>query len=127
MTKHKKFAVKIYQWKSAVLASIVATILMTGLNPAGALAQCGGGHSGNMGGQQMMGASGQMGSGQMGMYGPQTPVQTDPNAITPGYVAPAPVSGYTGTQNTGGYGQMMAGGHGFRADRPHGPLTHITI
>jgi len=35
MTKHEQFAVKIYQWKSAILALIVATILMTGLNPAG--------------------------------------------------------------------------------------------
>ena len=48
MTKHKKFALKIYQCKSAILALILATILMTGLNPAGALAQCGGGYSGNM-------------------------------------------------------------------------------
>ena len=109
MTKHKQFAVKLYQGKSAILALIVATILMTGLNPAGALAQCGGGHSGNMGGQQMMGASGQMGSGQMGMYGTQTAVQPDPNA---GYVAPVPppVSGYTMPQNPGAYGQMPGQG-----------------
>jgi hypothetical protein len=40
MTKHKKFALKIYQCKSAILPLILATILMTGLNPAGALAQC---------------------------------------------------------------------------------------
>jgi len=120
MIEHKQFAVKIYQCKSAILALIVATILMTGLNPAGALAQCGGGHSGNMGGQQMMGASGQMGSGQMGMYGTQTPVQPDPNAITPGYVAP--VSGYTGTQNTGGYGQMM--GQGGTASGQTGHMGH---
>ncbi len=104
MTKHKKFAVKRYQCKSAILAFIVATILVSGLNPAGALAQCGGGHSGNMGGQMMMGSSGQMGSGQMGMYGPQTPVQPDPNAITPGYVTPAP--GYTMPQGPGAYGQI---------------------
>jgi hypothetical protein len=65
------------------LALILVTILMTGLNPAEALAQCGGDHSGNMGGQQMMGSSGHMGSGQTGMYGNQTPVQPDPNA---GYV-----------------------------------------
>ena len=108
MTKHKKFALKIYHWKSAILALIVATILMTGFNPAGALAQCGGSHSGNMGGQQMMGASGQMGSGQMGMYGTQTPVQPDPNAITPGYLAPAP--GYTMPQDPGAYGQMRGQG-----------------
>jgi hypothetical protein len=103
MTKHKQFAVKIYRCKSAILALIVATILMTGLNPAGALAQYGGGHSGNMGGQQMMGAS-----GQMGTYGTQTPVQPDPNAITPSYVAPAP--GYTMPQDPGTYGQMRGQG-----------------
>ena len=103
MTKHKQFAVKIYQCKSAILALIVATILMTGLNPAGALAQCGGGHSGNMGGQQMMGSS-----GQMGMNATQTPVQPDPNAITPGYVAPVP--GHTMPQDPGAYGQMPGQG-----------------
>ena len=121
MTKYKKFAVKIYQWKSAILALILATILMTGLNPAGALAQCGGGHSGNMGGQQMMGASGHLGSGQMGMQGTQTPVQPDPNAV---YVAPVqpPVSGYTGTQNTGGYGQMP--GQGGTASGHSGHVGH---
>ena len=124
MTKHKKFAVKIYQCKSAILALIVATILMTGLNPAGALAQCGGGYSGNMGGQQMMGSSGHMSSGQMGMYVTQAPVQPDPNAITPGYVTPAPppVSGYTGTQNTGGYGQMP--GQGGPASGHNGHVGH---
>jgi len=119
MTKHKKFALKIYQCKSAILALILATILMTGLNPAGALAQCGGDHSGNMGGQQRMGAS-----GQMGMYGTQAPVQPDPNATTSGYVAPVspPVSGYTGTQNTGGYGQMT--GQGSTASGHSGHMGH---
>jgi hypothetical protein len=108
MTKFKQFAVKIYQWKSAILALIVATILMTGLTPAGALAQCGGGRSGNMVGQQIMGAAGHMGSGQMGMYGTQVPVQPDPNAITPDYVAPAP--GHTMPQNPGAHGQMSGQG-----------------
>ena len=109
MTKHKKFALKIYQCKSAILALTLATILMAGLNPAGALAQCGGDHSGNMGGQQRMGSSGHMGSGQMGMYGTQAPVQPDPNA---GYVAPVPppVSGYITPQDPGAYGQMTGQG-----------------
>ena len=108
MTKYKKFAVKLYQGKSAILALILATILMTGLNPAGALAQCGGDHSGNIGGQHM-GSSGHMGPGQMGMQGTQNPVQPDPNA---GYVAsvPPPVSGYTRPQNPGAYGQMPGQG-----------------
>lgn len=109
MTKHKQFVVKVYQWKSAILALIVATILMTGLNPAGAIAQCGGSHSGTMGGQhQMMGAAGHMGSGQMGMYGTQIPVQPDPNAITPDYVGPAP--GDIMPQDPGAYGQMSGQG-----------------
>ena len=109
MTKHKKFAVKLYQCKAAILAFTLATILMTGLNPAGALAQCGGGYSGNMGGQHMMGSSGHMSSGQMGMHGTQTPVQPDPNAD---YVAPVPppVSGSTMPQNPGAYGQMPGQG-----------------
>ena len=121
MTKHKKFAVKIYQCKSAILALILATILMTGLNPAGALAQCGGGYSGNMGGQQMMGSSGHMGSGQTGMHGTQTPVQPDPNA---GYVAPVqpPVSGYTRPQDRGAYGQMT--GQGGTASGHSGHVGH---
>jgi hypothetical protein len=113
MTKLKQVAVKLYQGKSAILALIVATILITGLNPAEALAQCGSGHSGNMGGQQMMGSAGHMGSGQMGRYGTQAPIQPDPNAD---YVAPAPVSGYTMPQSPVGHGQMqgqagMASGH----------------
>jgi hypothetical protein len=114
MTKHKKCAVKIDQGKSAILALILATVLMTGLNPAGALAQCGGAQSGNMGGQQMMGSTGHMGSGQMGMYGSQNPVQPQPNA---GYVAPvqSPVSGYAGPQDHGqmtGQGGMGSGHSG---------------
>ena len=77
----------------------------------GALAQCGGG-SGSMGSMhdQHLGSSGQMGSGQMGMHGSQAPVQTDPSAVTPGYVAPAPLpSDYADPQNSGGMGsgQMM--------------------
>jgi len=99
MLKNIKFSV----W----LTLMLGVILVAGLNPAGALAQCGGSGSGNMH-DQHMGSSGQMGSGQMGMYGNQAPVQTDPNAVTPGYVAPAPpTSGYTDPQNTGGSGQMM--------------------
>ena len=118
MTKYKKFAVKIYQGKSAVLALILAAVLMTGLNPAGALAQCGGGYSGNMGGQQMMGSSGHMGSGQMGMYGTQTPVQPDPNT---GYAAPAqsPASGYASPQDRG---QMT--GQGGTASGQSGHMGH---
>jgi hypothetical protein len=111
MPKHKKFALKGHQCKSAILALIMATILMTGFSPAGALAQCGGNHSGTMGGQQMMGSSGHMGSGQMGMQGTQTPVQTDPNAA---YVAPVP--GHNMNMDHGASGQMtgqggMASGH----------------
>jgi len=107
MTKHKKFTVKTYQCKSAILALILATILMTGLSPAGALAQCGGGNSGNMGGQHMMGSAGHMGSGQMGMQGTQTQVQPDPNAV---YVAPVQAPGYTGPQDRGASGQMTGRG-----------------
>lgn len=121
MIKHKKSAVKIHPCNSAVLALILATILMTGLNPAGALAQCGGGYSGNTGGQQMMGSSGHMGSGQTGMHGTQTQVQPDPNA---GYVAPVPpaASGYTRPQDRGGYGQMP--GHGGTASGQSGHIGH---
>ena len=121
MTKQKKFTVKLNQGKSAILALILATILMTGLNPAGALAQCGGGYSGNTGGQQMMGSSGHMGSGQTGMHGTQTPVQPDPNA---GYVAPVqpPVSGNTRPQDPGAYGQMT--GHGGTASGQSGHMGH---
>ena len=77
--------------------------------PSGALAQCSG-NSGSMH-DQHMGSSSHMGSGQMSMSG-QTPVQTDPNAVAPGYVAPAPpVSGYTAPQqDTSGSGQMMGQG-----------------
>jgi hypothetical protein len=121
MTKHKKFALKGHQCKSAILALILAAILMTGFSPAGALAQCGGNHSGTMGGQQMMGSSGHMGSGQMGMQGTQTPVQPDPNAA---YVAPVqpPVSGYTGPQDRGACGQMT--GQGGMASGPSGHVGH---
>jgi hypothetical protein len=77
---------------------------------SGALAQCGGSGSGYMSSMhdQHLGSSGHMGSGQMGMYGNQAPVQTDQNAVAPGSVAPAPLaSGSIDPQNTGGYGQMM--------------------
>lgn len=103
MLKNKKFSI----W----LALMLAVILMACLNPAGALAQCSGGDHSSMH-QQHMGSSGHMGSGgQMGMYGTQAPVQPDPNAVAPGYVAPAPpASGSSDPQNTGGYGQMMGQG-----------------
>jgi hypothetical protein len=120
MIKHKQSAVKKHPCNSAVLALILATILMTGLNHAGALAQCGGGYSGNMDGQHM-GSSGHMGSGQMGMHGTQTPVQPDPNT---GYVAtvPPPASGYTRPQDRGGYGQMP--GHGGTGSGQSGHVGH---
>ena len=89
-------------------ALMLSAVLLVGV-PSWALAQCGGG-SGSMGSMhdQHMGSSGAMGSGQMGMYGSQAPVQADPNAVTPGYVAPAPsASGNADPQNTGGSGQMM--------------------
>jgi hypothetical protein len=96
MLKKSKFSI----W----LTLMLAVILMAGLNPAGALAQCSGGDHSSMH-QQHMGSG-----GQMGMHGTQAPVQPDPNAVAPGYVTPAPpASGYTAPQNTGGYdsGQMM--------------------
>ncbi len=78
-----------------LMAIYLALILSLGLT-SGALAQCGGG-SGYMH-DQHMGSSGRMGSGPMGMYG-QAPIQPDPNAVAPGYVAPAPpVSGYSEPQ-----------------------------
>jgi hypothetical protein len=99
MLKNSKFSI----W----LALMLAVILMAGLNPSGALAQCGGGdHSGMH--QQHMGSG-----GQMGMYGTQAPVQPDPNAVAPNPVNPVPpqVSGYTmPQQDTGGYGQMKGRG-----------------
>ena len=94
--------------KQSIL-TIGLLILTLTMGPiTGALAQCGGG-SGSLH-DQHMGSSGHMGSGQMGMYGSQAPVQADPNAVTSGYVAPAPsASGYTDPQNPGGSGsgQMM--------------------
>jgi hypothetical protein len=99
---------KTYQYRQVILVLMLAAVLMVGM-PSWVLAQCGGG-SGSMSSMhdQHMGSSGQMGSGQMGMYGNQAPVQTDPNAVPPGYVAPAPpTSGYTDSQNSGGSGQMM--------------------
>ncbi len=103
---------KTYRFGPAILALMAVAILMAGFGPTAALAQCGGG-SGSMGSMhdQNMGSSGHMGSGQMGMHG-QAPVQPDPNAVAPGYVAPAPpVSGYTvPQQDTSGYGQTMGQG-----------------
>lgn len=113
MTKHKKFALKIYQCKSAILALILATILMTGLNPAGALAQCGGDHSGNTGGQQMMGASGHMGSGHnMGQYGTAAPDQNGQTAATPYATTNNPQAYGYGTQGNTNPGSMMGAGSG---------------
>ena len=100
-------------------ALVLAAILVAGI-PAGALAQCGGG-SGSMHNQHM-GSSGQMGSGQMGMYGNQAPAQPDPNAVAPGYDAPAqPAPGYAEPQNSGGSGQMM-GGQGGMGSGQHGHM-----
>ncbi len=105
--------------KKIISAVGLALILALGA-PLGALAQCGGA-SGHMHGQDM-GSEGHMGSGQMGMYG-QAPVQPDPNAVAPGYVAPAPpVSGDTVPQDTSGYGQMM--GQGAAASGHSGHMGH---
>ncbi|MCX5890344.1 MAG: hypothetical protein NTY36_12930 [Deltaproteobacteria bacterium] len=98
--------------KSIFVVGLVLALVLNLSPSSGALAQCGGSGSGYMSSMhdQHLGSSGHMGSGQMGMYGNQAPVQTDPNAATPGYVAPAPpASGYADPQNAGGYGsgQMM--------------------
>jgi len=105
---------KTYQYRQVILVLMLAAVLMVGM-PSWVLAQCGGGSgSGYMNSMhdQHMGSSGHMGSGQMGMYVNQAPVQTDPNAVAPGYMAPAaPASGYTAPQqDTSGYGQMMGQG-----------------
>ena len=93
---------KIYRFTLVISGLLLAAVLLAGI-PVGALAQCGGG-SGYMHNQHM-GSSGHMGSGQMGMYGNPAPVQADPSAVAPGYVAPAPpASGYVEPQNTGAYG-----------------------
>ena len=104
---------KTYQYRQVILVLMLAAVLMVGM-PSWVLAQCGGGNgSGYMSSMhdQHMGSSAHMGSGQMSMSG-QTPVQTDPNAVAPGYVAPAPpVSGYTAPQqDSSGYGQTMGQG-----------------
>ena len=92
---------KIYRFKLMIPALVLSAVLLVGI-PAVARAQCGGG-SGYMHNQHMGS------SGQMGMYGNQPPVQSDPNA---GYVAPAPpASNYTGTpQDTSGNGSTMGSG-----------------
>jgi hypothetical protein len=95
---------KIYRYRLVFPALMLSAVLLVGI-PSWALAQCGGGSDMSSMHGQHMGSS-----GQMGMYGSQAPVQTDPNAVTPGYVAPAaapPASGYVDPQNTGGPGQMM--------------------
>jgi len=96
--------------KSILAVGLVLALVLTLSLTSGALAQCGGSGSGYMSSMhgQHLGSSSHMGSGQMGMSGNQAPIQTDPNAVTPGYVAPAPpASGSSDPQNTGGYGQMM--------------------
>jgi hypothetical protein len=112
MAKHKKFAVKTYQCRSAILALSLATILVLGFAPA-ALAQCGGNHSGNMGGQQMMWSSGHMGSSHnMGQYGSTATDQNGQTAATPyATTNTPPASGY-GTQDNMGSGSMMGAGSG---------------
>lgn len=118
---------KTYRYRLVILVLMLAAVLMVGM-PSWALAQCGGGSgSGNMGSMhdQHMGSSGNMGSGQMGMHGSQAPVQTDPNAVTPGYVAPAPsASGYTDPQNTGGYGSGQMMGQGGATSDHSGHMGH---
>ena len=99
--------------KSILAVGLVLALVLTLSPSSGALAQCSGSGSGYMSSMhdQHLGSSGHMGSGQMGMYGNQAPVQTDPNAVAPGYVVPAPpASGSSDPQNTGGYGQMMGQG-----------------
>ena len=111
---------KTYQCKSAILALILAPILMTGLNPAGALAQCGGGHSGNMGGQQMMGSYGHMGSGHnMGQYGSAAPDQNGQTAATPYATTTTPPAYGYGTQGNTNPGSMMGAGSGSSDHRGH--------
>ncbi len=107
--------------KINILAICLALILSLGL-ANGALAQCGGG-GGSMH-DQHMGSSGHMGSGQMGMYGSQTPTQPDPNA---GYAAPAPAyPDYTGTQqDTGGYGSTMGSGQAMGQGMGSGRSGHM--
>ncbi len=100
--------------KSIFAVGLFLALVLAWGPSSGALAQCGGSGSGYMSSMhdQHMGSSGHMGSGQMGMHGNQAPVQTDPNAAAPGYVAPAPpVSGYAAPQqDTSGYGQTMSQG-----------------
>ena len=109
-----------------ILAVCLALVLALSL-PSWALAQCGGG-SGTRSSMhdQHMGSSGHMmGSGQMGMYGSQAPVPTDPNAVAPGYVAPAPpTSGYTDPQNTGGYNSGQTMGQGGMGSGHSGHMQH---
>ncbi len=108
MLKNSKFSI----W----VALMLAVILMGSFHPARALAQCGGGdhqsmHEQHMGSYGQMGmGSGQMGmssSGQMGMTNAQAPAQVDPNAATPGYVAPGSIA----PQDTSGSGQMTGMDH----------------
>ncbi len=95
---------KINGYRLVFPALLLVAVLMAGM-PSGALAQCGGG-SGYMH-DQHMGGYGHMGYGQYG----QPAVPVDPNAVAPGYVAPAPPAydNYNAPQNNGDYnsGQMM--------------------
>jgi len=111
----QKYLVKV------VFPTLMLSAILMGC-PAGALAQCGGNY-GSMH-DQHMGSSSQMGSGQMGMYGTQAPVQPDSYITTPGYVAPVPppVSGYTVPQNSGDHGQMI--GQGGAASGHSGHMDH---
>lgn len=95
MKKYSKVVIRVL-----MLAAVLSTAI-----PVVALA-CDGGSGYTH--DQHMGPSGHMGSGQMGMYGTQAPVQPDPNA---GYVpVQPPVSGYSAPQDSVSHGQMMGQG-----------------
>jgi hypothetical protein len=97
------------------LALMLAVILMAGLNPAGALAQCGGSGSGYMGSMhdQHVGSSGYMGSGHMGQDGQTTANPNYGTSVTPpvsGYAMPETNTGSGQMMGSSGYGQMMGQG-----------------
>lgn len=113
---------KTYRFRPAFPAFMLSVILLVGM-PSWVLAQCGGG-SGSMH-DQHMGSSGHMGSSQMGMYGSQIPVPSDPNAVTPGYVAPAPpASDNADPQNPGGMGSGQMMNQGGMGSGPRGHMGH---
>ena len=101
MLNHNKF--------SFCLALMLAVIVAAGFLPAGALAQGGGDHASMQDQHMNIGSYGSMGSGQMGMYGSQTPNQT---MAAPVYIPPAPPVASNDQQGTGAYGQMMGQGGG---------------